>query len=112
MRAPLFSKKTRVHFVGIGGIGMSGIAEVLENLGYTVSGSDLKSSASTARLRSLGVKVHEGHLAEHVEGSDVVVVSSAVKVSNPEVVEARRLQINSDLRQFPPPPEKRIGTQR
>ena len=93
MRAPLFSKKTRVHFVGIGGIGMSGIAEVLENLGYTVSGSDLKSSASTVRLRSLGVRVHEGHRAEHVEGADVVVVSSAVKPSNPEVVEARRLQI-------------------
>jgi UDP-N-acetylmuramate--alanine ligase len=82
-----------VHFVGIGGIGMSGIAEVLENLGYTVSGSDLKSSASTARLRSLGVRVHEGHKAEQVEGTDVVVVSSAVKPSNPEVVEARRLQI-------------------
>jgi UDP-N-acetylmuramate--alanine ligase len=93
MRAPLFSKKTRVHFVGIGGIGMSGIAEVLVNLGYAVSGSDLKSSASTVRLRSLGVRVHEGHRAEQVEGSDVVVVSSAVKVSNPEVVEARRLQI-------------------
>ena len=93
MRAPLFSKKTRVHFVGIGGIGMSGIAEVLKNLGYTVSGSDLKSSASTERLRSLGVRVHEGHKAEHVEGTDVVVVSSAVKPSNPEVVEARRLQI-------------------
>jgi UDP-N-acetylmuramate--alanine ligase len=93
VRAPLFSKKTRVHFVGIGGIGMSGIAEVLKNLGYTVSGSDLKSSATTARLRSLGVRVHEGHRAEHVEGTDVVVVSSAVRPSNPEVAEARRLQI-------------------
>ena len=61
MRAPLFSKKTRVHFVGIGGIGMSGIAEVLANLGYAVSGSDLKSSVATVRLRSLGVRVHEGH---------------------------------------------------
>jgi UDP-N-acetylmuramate--alanine ligase len=93
VRAPLFSKKTRVHFVGIGGIGMSGIAEVLVNLGYTVSGSDLKSSSSTSRLRSLGVRVHEGHRAEHVEATDVVVVSSAVKPSNPEVVEARRLQV-------------------
>jgi UDP-N-acetylmuramate--alanine ligase len=82
-----------VHFVGIGGIGMSGIAEVLKNLGYTVSGSDLKSLATTARLRSLGVRVHEGHRAEHVEGTDVVVVSSAVRPSNPEVAEARRLQI-------------------
>ncbi|HEY7700527.1 MAG TPA: Mur ligase domain-containing protein, partial [Vicinamibacteria bacterium] len=93
MRLPLFSAKTRVHFVGIGGIGMSGIAEVLKNLGYTVSGSDLKSSAATERLRSLGVRVHEGHRPENVEGTDVVVVSSAVKTSNPEVVEARRLQI-------------------
>ena len=93
MSAPLFSKKTCVHFVGIGGIGMSGIAEVLKNLGYTVSGSDLKGSATTARLRALGVKVHEGHRAEHVEGADVVVVSSAVRPSNPEVAEARRLQI-------------------
>jgi UDP-N-acetylmuramate--alanine ligase len=91
--APLFSKKTRVHFVGIGGIGMSGIAEVLKNLGYTVSGSDLKGSATTERLRALGVRVHEGHRAGHVEGTDVVVVSSAVKSSNPEVAEARRLQI-------------------
>jgi UDP-N-acetylmuramate--alanine ligase len=93
MSAPLFSKKTRVHFVGIGGIGMSGIAEVLLNLGYTVSGSDLKSSPATSRLRSLGARVDEGHRAEHVEAADVVVLSSAVKSSNPEVVEARRLQI-------------------
>jgi UDP-N-acetylmuramate--alanine ligase len=93
VRAPLFSKKTRVHFVGIGGIGMSGIAEVLVNLGYTVSGSDLKLSPSTARLQSLGVRVQEGHRAENVEATDVVVVSSAVKPSNPEVLEARRLQI-------------------
>lgn len=93
MRPPLFSKKTRVHFVGIGGIGMSGIAEVLKNLGYSVSGSDLRSSASTERLRALGVRVQEGHRAEHVEGTDVVVVSSAVRASNAEVVEARRLQI-------------------
>jgi UDP-N-acetylmuramate--alanine ligase len=93
MRPPLFSKKTRVHFVGIGGIGMSGIAEVLKNLGYAVSGSDQRSSASTERLRSLGVRVHEGHRAEQVQGTDVVVVSSAVRSTNPEVVEARRLQI-------------------
>lgn len=94
MRLPLFSKKTRVHFVGIGGIGMSGIAEVLKNLGYSVSGSDLKSSPATEKLRSLGIRVHEGHRAEHVdEQVDVVVVSSAVRSSNPEVVEARRLAI-------------------
>ncbi|MGH9324243.1 MAG: UDP-N-acetylmuramate--L-alanine ligase [Vicinamibacteria bacterium] len=89
----MFSKKTRVHFVGIGGIGMSGIAEVLKNLGYTVSGSDLKSSSSTDRLRSLGVVVHEGHLPGNVVNTDVVVVSSAVRPSNPEVLEAKRLQI-------------------
>jgi UDP-N-acetylmuramate--alanine ligase len=93
MRPPLFSKKTRVHFVGIGGIGMSGIAEVLRNLGYAVSGSDLKSSVVTDRLSGLGVRVASGHRAENVSGADVVVVSSAVRLSNPEVVEARRLAI-------------------
>ena len=89
----LFSKKTRVHFVGIGGIGMSGIAEVLLNLGYTVSGSDLKSTPSTERLAKLGAKVGVGHRVEHVEDLDVVVVSSAVPDDNPEVVEATRLQV-------------------
>ncbi len=89
----LFSKKTRVHFVGIGGIGMSGIAEVLLNLGYSVSGSDLKSTPSTERLAKLGAKVGVGHRLEHVQDVDVVVVSSAVRDDNPEVVEATRLQI-------------------
>ncbi len=93
MRAPLFSKKTRVHFVGIGGIGMSGIAEVLVNLGYAVSGSDLRSSGTTERLASLGASIFEGHRVEQVTGADVVVVSSAVREDNPEVVEARRVQI-------------------
>jgi UDP-N-acetylmuramate--alanine ligase len=93
MRPPLFSKKTRVHFVGIGGIGMSGLAEVLANLGYAVSGSDLRSSVVTDRLSGLGVRVGSGHRAENVAGADVVVVSSAVRPSNPEVIEARRLQI-------------------
>jgi UDP-N-acetylmuramate--alanine ligase len=94
VRLPLFSKKTRVHFVGIGGIGMSGIAEVLKNLGYSVTGSDLKSSPTTERLRSLGIPVREGHRSEHVdEQVDVVVVSSAVRSTNPEVAEARRLSI-------------------
>ncbi len=90
---PLFSAKTRIHFVGIGGIGMSGIAEVLVNLEYPVSGSDLKTSASTRRLESLGVKVHHGHRAEHVEDADVVVVSSAVGRDNVEVDRAGTLQI-------------------
>ncbi len=92
MTAPLFSKKTRVHFVGIGGIGMSGIAEVLVNLGYAVSGSDLRSSGTTERLASLGASIFEGHRVEQVTSADVVVVSSAVREDNPEVVEARRVQ--------------------
>jgi UDP-N-acetylmuramate--alanine ligase len=82
-----------VHFVGIGGIGMSGIAELLANLGYVVTGSDLQRSAVTERLAALGVAVSEGHRAENVEGADVVVVSSAVRPSNPEVIEAARRQI-------------------
>ena len=79
-----------VHFVGIGGIGMSGIAEVLLNLGYRVSGSDLKPSDLTRRLESLGGRIGVGHAAENVGEADVVVISSAVKPHNPEVVEARR----------------------
>src|SRR5258705_900094 len=81
----------RIHFVGIGGIGMSGIAELLANLGFEVSGSDLKRSAVATRLaEKFGVRVHEGHRAEHVADAQVVVVSSAVRPSNPEVVEAAR----------------------
>ncbi len=79
-----------VHFVGIGGIGMSGIAEVLLNLGYRVSGSDLKAGDTTRRLEGLGGVVRVGHAAGNVGDADVVVISSAVKPSNPEVVEARR----------------------
>ena len=93
MSAPLFSKKTRVHFVGIGGIGMSGIAEVLLNLGYPVSGSDLKSNATTERLRELGGNVVVGHKGDHVKDADVVVISSAVGDDNPEIVEAIRLHV-------------------
>jgi UDP-N-acetylmuramate--alanine ligase len=78
-----------VHFVGVGGIGMSGIAELLANLGYTVSGSDQKRSETTERLATLGVSVCEGHAAAHVGDADVVVVSSAVRPDNAEVVEAR-----------------------
>ncbi len=79
-----------VHFVGIGGSGMSGIAEVLLNLGYTVSGSDLKRTPVTDRLASLGAKVFEGHAAENASGAHVVVTSTAVRPGNPEVEEARR----------------------
>ena len=68
-----------VHFVGIGGIGMSGIAEVLANLGYTVTGSDVADSANVKRLRDKGIKVAIGHKAENIDGADVVVVSSAIK---------------------------------
>lgn len=87
-------KRHRVHFVGIGGVGMSGIAEVLLNLGYDISGSDLQENDATRRLRSLGVEVHVGHDAANVTGAlSVVVISTAVKFSNPEVVAARERQI-------------------
>jgi len=84
---------TRIHFVGIGGIGMSGIAEVLLNLGYAVSGSDLKESDLTRRLGALGGRIERGHAAAHVRDADVVVTSSAVRRDNPEVVEARRRKV-------------------
>src|SRR5471030_467505 len=78
-----------VHFVGIGGIGMSGIAEVLANLGYTVTGSDVADSANVKRLRDKGIKVAIGHAAANVDGADVLVVSSAIRRDNPELVAAR-----------------------
>ncbi len=89
----MFAKIQRVHFVGIGGIGMSGIAEVLLTLGYKVSGSDLKHSAVTERLAKLGATIHEGHGGENVEGAEVIVTSSAISRGNPEVAEARRRHI-------------------
>jgi UDP-N-acetylmuramate--alanine ligase len=82
-------KVRNVHFVGIGGAGMSGIAEVLLNLGYAVSGSDLSEGNVTRRLVNLGAKVRIGHAAENVSDADVVVISSAVKADNPEVLAAR-----------------------
>jgi len=88
-----FRNFQRIHLVGIGGIGMSGIAEVLLTLGYAVSGSDLKSSAITERLRNLGAKIDEGHRGEQVHGAHVVVVSSAIPRDNPEVLAAHRLKI-------------------
>ncbi|CAA0104698.1 UDP-N-acetylmuramate--L-alanine ligase [Starkeya nomas] len=78
-----------IHFVGIGGIGMSGIAEVLHNLGYTVQGSDVSESANVKRLVEKGIKVKVGHAAENIEGAEVLVVSSAIKRDNPELVAAR-----------------------
>ncbi len=89
----MFAKIQRIHFVGIGGIGMSGIAEVLLNLGYKVSGSDLKSSTVTERLAGLGATTFEGHRAENITGAEVVVTSSAISVENPEVAEAHKLHI-------------------
>ena len=79
-----------IHFVGIGGIGMSGIAEVLHTLGYSVQGSDLNDSANVKRLRDLGVQVHIGHREEHLGGAQVAVISTAVKADNPEVQAARQ----------------------
>jgi UDP-N-acetylmuramate--alanine ligase len=89
----MYGKIEKIHFVGIGGIGMSGIAEVLLNLGYKVSGSDLRGSDTTERLVSLGAEVGIGHKAENLQSVDVVVISSAVHDDNPEVVEAKRLHV-------------------
>ena len=89
----MFAKIQHIHFVGIGGIGMSGIAEVLLNLGYKVSGSDLKSSAVTQRLADLGATVFEGHRAENIAGAEVVVASSAISPENPEIGQAGTLHI-------------------
>ena len=86
-------KVKRIHFVGIGGSGMSGIAEVLLNLGYRITGSDLSENAATRRLAALGATLHAGHAAEHVAEADVVVVSTAVGNNNPEVMAARAKRI-------------------
>jgi UDP-N-acetylmuramate--alanine ligase len=91
--SPSKIKETQLHFVGIGGIGMSGIAEVFLNQGYPVSGSDLADSESTRHLTKAGARISIGHRAENVRGAHVVVISSAVRPSNPEVVEAKRLRI-------------------
>src|ERR1700722_12382629 len=89
----MFAKIQRIHFVGIGGIGMSGIAEGLLNLGYKVSGSDLRSSPVTQRLAGMGAAIFEGHHAENILGAEVVVTSSAIAAENPEVAEAHRLHV-------------------
>jgi UDP-N-acetylmuramate--alanine ligase len=88
-----FHNFKRIHLVGIGGIGMSGIAEVLLTLGYSVSGSDPKTTAITERLQNLGAQIFENHKPEHVQGAHVVVISSAVRRDNPEIVEAVRQKI-------------------
>ncbi|HXV78215.1 MAG TPA: Mur ligase domain-containing protein, partial [Candidatus Polarisedimenticolaceae bacterium] len=89
----MFRKARRVHMVGIGGSGMSGIAEVLVNMGYPVSGSDLVINEATRRLKRLGARVQRGHRPQNVHDADVVVVSSAVQKDNAEVIEARRMKI-------------------
>lgn len=89
----MFFRKQHLHFAGIGGIGMSGIAEVLLNLGYTISGSDLKLTPITERLSAMGATIFEGHAASNITSARALVVSSAVDEQNPEVQEARRLQI-------------------
>lgn len=90
---PEMRRIRRIHFIGIGGAGMSGIAEVLLNQGYAISGSDLRESAVTARLQKMGVQIFIGHQMQNVEGADVVVNSSAVDNSNPEMINARELRI-------------------
>ncbi|MGC2255745.1 MAG: Mur ligase domain-containing protein, partial [Candidatus Acidiferrales bacterium] len=88
-----FGNFQRIHLIGIGGSGMSGIAEVLLALGYAVSGSDAKPSGTTERLRNLGARIFNGHAAQNVHGAQVVVASSAVRPDNPEIVEARKQKI-------------------
>ena len=88
-REPMMQRIQRIHFVGIGGSGMSGIAEVLLGLNYTVSGSDIAESSSVTRLTGLGIEVSIGHRASNVDGADVLVVSSAINEANPEIKAAR-----------------------
>src|SRR5206468_10270421 len=90
---PMRHKVKRIHFVGIGGSGMSGLAEVFCNLGYTVSGSDLSENPAVRRLRQMGIRIVIGHAAQNVANADAVVVSSAVKADNAEVLRARDARI-------------------
>ena len=94
----------KVHFIGIGGAGMSALAQILLEKGYEVSGSDMKDSATTGILRDLGAKVFIGHRAENVRGAEAIVVSSAIREENPEVAEAARLGLKrlhrSDVNAF------------
>ena len=82
-----------IHFVGVGGAGMSGIAEILHNLGYVVSGSDQSDSSTTRRLASLGIRISVGHDAKNIAGAEAVVTSTAVRADNPEVVAARAKRV-------------------
>ncbi|HRV32623.1 MAG TPA: Mur ligase domain-containing protein, partial [Candidatus Paceibacterota bacterium] len=89
----MFSNIKRVHFVGIGGIGMSGIAEILINMGFTISGSDKNLTEITDRLKKLCAKIYKGHSPNNVKDVDVLVYSSAVHLDNPEIVRAQQLKI-------------------
>ena len=89
------SNKLKVHFVGIGGIGMSGIAEVLLSMGYKVSGSDMNSSSSVEKLKNLGAEICLGHRASNVEGATSVVFSSAISPTNPEILYAKEKSIKT-----------------
>ena len=93
LKSSMYRKIRRIHFVGIGGIGMSGIAEVLLNLGYEISGSDLGSTDITQRLDGMGAAIHRGHNASHIGNADVVVTSTAIRPDNPEVLSAHRRNI-------------------
>ena len=90
---PMKHAVKHIHFVGIGGAGMSGIAEIMHNLGYTVSGSDQSDSVTSRRLASLGIQVCIGHDADNIVGAEAVVTSTAVKTDNPEVMAARSKRI-------------------
>ncbi|MEE9193599.1 MAG: Mur ligase domain-containing protein, partial [Thermodesulfobacteriota bacterium] len=89
----MYGKIKKLHFVGIGGIGMSGIAEVLVNMGYEISGSDINDSISTKRLQKLGIKIYLGHNASNIKGTDVVIISSAIGKTNPELIKAHEENI-------------------
>ncbi|MDA3899827.1 MAG: Mur ligase domain-containing protein, partial [Spirochaetes bacterium] len=89
----LFRNKNKMHFIGIGGVGMSGIAEILINLGYTVTGSDLRESDITRHLEEVGAKVFVGHYASNVTDQNVVITSTAIDPLNPEIIEARKRSI-------------------
>ena len=91
--SPRMGHVEQIHFVGIGGVGMCGIAEVLHNQGYRITGSDIGEGSTVQRLRSLGIQVFIGHRVENIKGADVVVRSSAVDMNNPEIAAARELMI-------------------
>ena len=107
---PTRSKIKKIHFIGIGGSGMSGIAEVLVNLGYEISGSDIQSSTTTEKLEKLGCTIHYSQKAENVIGKQAVVVSSAINKNNPELQEARHHKLLICLLYTSPSPRDQRGS--